>query len=153
MAIWNVRNLLQSIFGHLRSSVRCHIWPLTIRGKLFWSRNQIFINLLHTIILPNWTQKKGTLQFCLPALQGIHRHPMQKEFFRSTEGFLRAALTGHGHPGPLWKIAKMALFDPCMEFENWLGQMTSFQVLCLTISKKHLRLCAVHLRPCAYLGA
>ena len=46
-------------------------------------------------------KKKGTLQFCLPALQGIHRHPMQKEFFRSTEGFLRAALTGHGHPGPL----------------------------------------------------
>ena len=40
-------------------------------------------------------KKKGTLQFCLPALQGIHRHPMQKEFFRSTEGFLRAALTGH----------------------------------------------------------
>ena len=46
-------------------------------------------------------KKKGPLQFCLSALLGIHRHPMQKEFFRSTEGFLWAALTGHGHPGPL----------------------------------------------------
>ena len=46
-------------------------------------------------------KKKGPFQFCLPALLGIHRHPMKKEFFRSTKGFLRAALTGHGHPGPL----------------------------------------------------
>ena len=38
----------------------------------------------------------------------------------------------------------MALFDTCMEFENYLGQMTSFQVLLqchsLTLSKKCLRL-------------
>ena len=27
------------------------------------------------------------------------------------------------------KIAKMALFDPCMEFEIFLGQMTLFEVL------------------------
>ena len=40
-----------------------------------------------------------------------------------------AALTVHGHPGPVRKIAKMALFDPCMEFEIFLGQMTSFEVL------------------------
>ena len=54
---------------------------------------------------------------------------MQKEFFRSTKGFLRAALTGHGHPGPLWKIAKMALFNPCMELEIFLGQMSPFNAL------------------------
>ena len=69
---------------------------------------------------------------------------MQKEFLKSCEGFLRAALTVPGHPGPVWKIAKMALFDLCMEFENFLGQMTSFEVLwkChfLTLSKKCLRL-------------
>jgi hypothetical protein len=39
----------------------------------------------------------------------------------------------------------MALFDPCMEFDIFLGQMTSFEVLSkchsLTISKKCLRLC------------
>ena len=69
---------------------------------------------------------------------------MQKEFLKSTEGFLRAALTVQGHPGPVWKIAKLALFDPCMEFENFLGQMTLFEVLLmchsLTLSKKCLRL-------------
>jgi hypothetical protein len=32
-----------------------------------------------------------------------------------------AALTVHGHPGPVRKIAKMALFDPCMEFEIFWG--------------------------------
>ena len=71
----------------------------------------------------------GPRQFCLLALLGIHGHPMQKEFFRSSEGFLRAALTGHGHPGPHWKIAKMALFNPSMEFEKILGQMSAFNVL------------------------
>ena len=60
---------------------------------------------------------------------GVHRNLKQKEFFRSSEGFLRAALTGHGHPGPLWKIAKMALFNPCMEFEKNLGQKSSSDVL------------------------
>ena len=48
---------------------------------------------------------------------------------KSSKGFLRVALTGHGHPGPVWKIAKMALFDACIEFEIFLGQMTSFEVL------------------------
>ena len=71
-------------------------------------------------------------------------HQMQKECLKSCEGFLRAALSGHGHPGPSWKIAKMALFDPCMEFEIFLGQMTSFEVLekChfMILSKMCLRL-------------
>ena len=35
------------------------------------------------------------------ALLGIHRHPTQKDFLKSCEGFLRAALTVHGHPGPI----------------------------------------------------
>ena len=49
------------------------------------------------------------------------------------------------------KIAKMALFNQCMEFKIFLGQMTSFEVLrkChfVILSKMCLRL-----RPCAYLG-
>jgi hypothetical protein len=69
---------------------------------------------------------------------------MQKEFLKSCEGFLRAALTVHGHPGPVWKIAKMALFDLAMDFDIFFGQMTSFEVLLkchsLTLSKKYLRL-------------
>ena len=44
----------------------------------------------------------------------VHRNPKQKEFLKSSERFLRAVLTGHGHPSPFWKIAKMALFNPCM---------------------------------------
>jgi hypothetical protein len=39
----------------------------------------------------------------------------------------------------------MALFDTCMEFEKFLDQMTSFEVLLkcrsLTLSKKIVRLC------------
>ena len=46
---------------------------------------------------------------------------MQKEFLKSYEGFLMPALTltltEHGHPSLVRKIAKMAIFDPCMEFE------------------------------------
>jgi hypothetical protein len=65
---------------------------------------------------------------------------MQKEFLKSCEGYLRAALTVYGHPGPVWKIAKMALFDPCMVFEIFLGQMTSFECHSLTLSQKCLKL-------------
>ena len=42
---------------------------------------------------------------------------MQKYFLKSREGFLRAAVTVHGHPGPVWKIAKMALFYPFMDYK------------------------------------
>ena len=34
---------------------------------------------------------------------------------------LRAAQIGHSQPGPYWKIAKMALFNPCMDFEIFEG--------------------------------
>ena len=39
---------------------------------------------------------------------------MQQEFLKSCEGFLRDALTV---PSPVWKIAKMALFDLCIIFD------------------------------------
>ena len=49
-----------------------------------------------------------------------------------------------------WKIAKMALFYPCMKIKNVLGQMPLFEVLrkchLVTLSKICLQL-----RPCAYL--
>ena len=48
------------------------------------------------------------------------------------------------------KIAKMALFYPCMQIKNFLGQMPLFEVL----RKCHLvtlfKIC-LRLRPCAYL--
>ena len=77
---------------------------------------------------------------------------MQKEVLKSCEGFLKAALTVHGHPGPLQKIAKMALFDLCMELVI-LGQMTSFKCsiekkkFCLALSNSFLSLKAIRIIP------
>ena len=96
---------------------------------------------LHTGILSDWTLKNGASLILHP---GIHRHPMQKEFLKSCEGFLMAALTVHGHLGPVWKNSKMALFDPCMEIKFFFGPNDKFEVLLkchfLTLSKKCLRL-------------
>ena len=38
--------------------------------------------------------------------------------------------TGHGHSGPFKKIAEITLFNACMKFDIFLGQMLSFEVLC-----------------------
>ena len=54
-------------------------------------------------------RKKGTFYLSLTALVGVHRNLK--------------------HPSPLRKIAKMAVFNSCMEFEIFLGQMSSFDVL------------------------
>ena len=74
-------------------------------------------------------RKMGPFQFCLSVFLGINQHLKQKEFLNSWEGFLRAALTGHCHTSPFWKIAEMALFNPCMEFEFFWGQMSSFDAI------------------------
>ena len=50
-------------------------------------------------------KRKCLFQFCLPALLEIHWNWKKK--LKSSEEFLRAALIGHGDPGPFWKIAKM----------------------------------------------
>ena len=93
-------------------------WKTSFERKAS-SRLIIKTDLAHCYFTRLNPRKKGTFYFCLPALLRIHRNSKQKEFFRSSEVFLRAALTEDGHPGPLWKIAKMALFNPCMEFENF----------------------------------
>jgi hypothetical protein len=63
----------------------------------------------------------------------------------SCRGFLRAALTGHSHPSPFWKIAKMVIFNPFMKFEIFLSQMLLSEVLRKshygTLSKICLWLC------------
>ena len=57
----------------------------------------------NTVILPDWTLEKwGHFNFAIGT-------QCKKNFWN-----------------PVWKIAKMALFNPCMEFENFLGQMSSF---------------------------
>jgi hypothetical protein len=85
----------------------------------------------------------GPFYFCLQVFLGINRHPKQKEFLNSCEGFLRAALTGHSHPSPFCKIAKMALFNPCMKLEIffwpnvyiWSAKKLSFRNFIQNISQ------------------
>ena len=48
----------------------------------------------------------------IPAILGIHRNPNQKESLKSSKGFLRAVLTGHGHSGPLKKLPKLHFLTP-----------------------------------------
>ena len=62
------------------------------RSKFFWTGRKFFeyrISLTHCYFIRLNPRKKGTFKFCLPALLGIHRNSKQKEFFRSSEGFLR----------------------------------------------------------------
>ena len=52
------------------------------------------IKTLHTVGLIDKKLAKN------PGVSGIHRNPKQKELFNFTEGFLRAALIGHGQCSP-----------------------------------------------------
>ena len=55
----------------------------------------------HTVILKYFNIKEKALSNFAFVFLDIHRHPKQKEFFKCYDAFLRTALTGHGHPGPL----------------------------------------------------
>ena len=57
----------------------------------------------HTVILPDWTLKKWGSLILPSSIARNSSHPIQKEFLKSCEGFLRAALIVYGHPGPVWK--------------------------------------------------
>ena len=62
----------------------------------------------------------------LPVSKWKFKYKREKE---SCEPFWWAALTGHGQSADFWKIAKMVLFDPCMKFEIFVGQMTSYEMI------------------------
>ena len=106
-------------------------------------------NIPHCYLTSLNLKKMGSLQFCLSIFLGIHRNPILKESFSSCEGLLMAALTGHGHPGPFQKIAKMALFNFCMKFEKFLGQTPLFEVLWKCHSVILSKIC-LRLRPSTY---
>ena len=55
-------------------------------------------------------------------LLGIHRDPKQKEFLKSSEGFLRAI------PALSEKLPKWHFSTPACDL-TFLGQMTSFEML------------------------
>ena len=99
-------------------------------AKQKWKRCFVWLKMIYTLLFYQIEPyRKGLFLFLPSSIARNSSAPNEKEFLKSCEGFLRAALTVHGHPGPVWKIAKMALFDPCMEFEIFLSQMTSFEVL------------------------
>ena len=101
-------------------------------------------------------KRKSPFYFCLPALLGIHGTPKQKDFLRSSKGFFRAVLTGHGHTGHAWKIVKMALFESfllvfylvkyqCLVF----SQITHYCVILAQLKYKAASCSQWHARPSA----
>ena len=123
--------------------------------KVKFSSSSCCLLFLFTLLFYQIEPKSGVT--LISAFLGIHRHPMQKEFLKSCEGFLGAALTGHDHLGIFWKIAKMTLFDPCMEFEIFFGPNDfiwgAIKVPFFDFNKK-MSLApssSVQLRPSAYL--
>ena len=95
------------------------IFPLVLIGTIAYT---------HCYFTRLDLKKMGPLQICFSIFPGIHRNSKWKEFFYSCEGFLMATITGHGHPIPLWKYAKMARVNPCMKFGIFWDQMPSFEV-------------------------
>ena len=70
-------------------------------------------------LMPKYNMRKGRpisrpKRWDISVFLGIHWHPKQKDFFKSYVAFLRAGITGHGHSSSFWKMARMALFNPCM---------------------------------------
>ena len=60
------------------------------KSEIFFLKRNVSQENQHTVISSDWTlENKGLFSFCLPALLGIHKNSTQKEFFRSSEGFLR----------------------------------------------------------------
>lgn len=64
--------------------------------------------------MPNSNRSHCRRFFVWNFLRIYHFLAMTTFLFEICEGFLRAGLSGHGHPRPFWKIAKRALFNPCM---------------------------------------
>jgi hypothetical protein len=53
---------------------------------------------------------------------------------KSKEGFLRALLTGNGHPGPVCKIAKVAKLERVYSFRVQSGKITVCNMIRLKAS-------------------
>ena len=67
----------------------------------------------------------------LPTIVSIngHTYPKQKQFFNSYEYFLSASTNKASHPSPFWKIAKMAFFNPYIDFDFFFWPSATTQKL------------------------
>ena len=88
--------------SHFFSFEYVDIWPkiLLFRTHHLWNSTAelILIPILNSKIgVPATHELTKKLATSNSDILGIHRNPKQKECFNSTEGFLRAALIGHGH--------------------------------------------------------
>ena len=82
-------------------------------------------------------KKTSRFQFSVPGLRGIHRNLKQKKIFNSREGFFRKSPFCTFSFWKNWKIAKIALLNPCMKFDFFFGQKYSFDALWKWRKKKY----------------
>ena len=89
----------------------------TKRNKKWWKHMKI------------WRLEFCQATFSTVLTLDIHRNQNQKEFFNCYKYFLRAALTGYGQfsqSADFRKIDKVALFNTCMKFVIFSGQIIFF---------------------------
>ena len=90
--------VFHSKYGGPKIAHYSNLAQLYIGCNFFSCRSGVHTHCYFTRLNP---ERISPFQFCLPEMLGIHRNPKQKEFLKSTEGFLRAALTVAGHPSPV----------------------------------------------------
>ena len=114
-------------------------WPFSI----FFSKKEFFCLIFMKTSQSLLVSKDGSKFWCLSWFPAKNHSPQtfQPGVY---EWKWRAALTEHGlssQSANLWKIAKTALFYPCMIFESFWSQMTSFE--------EHLFMNFIHKVPLA----
>ena len=87
------------------------VCPMALLGFIFLTRAHCLDLVLNGLLTRSnfW---------CIPGMLGNYTIPKWKEFLKSREPKLK-----------ILKIAKMALFYPCMKIKFFLGQMPLFEVL------------------------
>ena len=71
-------------------------------------------SIKHTVILEYFNLKQKALLILPSSLNRYSSAPKTKRIFQMLWCIFEGCTTGHGHPSSFWKIAKLALFDPCM---------------------------------------
>ena len=66
-----------------------YVWYKLRYGLMVLTTYLWKLDAIHTVFLQLWISKKGTFQFCVSGLLGIHKNPNWKEFLKCCESFLR----------------------------------------------------------------
>ena len=101
-------------FGQQGLCANSSVHPFIWRGK--FPTFILNFSSSDTVILPDWTLEKWALSsFIFQSLLEVIGTQNKKNY-----RILVRDSGGHSHPSPFWKIAKMALFNPCMKFYFFL---------------------------------